>query len=97
MEPHAGPPADCASPPPGLSAMIDAIKPMTRGAVRATPGASVRVSTAGVVLGPAQSAKSDTRRLASDLVTEHLVQALPLPVEAERPVGLEHDLRGLRE
>src|SRR5437899_337947 len=28
----------------------------------------------------------------SDLVGQHLVQALPLPEEAERPIGLEHDL-----
>ena len=29
---HAGRPADCAGPPPGLGAMLEAIKPMTRGA-----------------------------------------------------------------
>src|SRR5438477_11561463 len=28
----------------------------------------------------------------SDLVGQHLVQALTLPEEAERPIGLEHDL-----
>ena len=32
VEPHAGPPADCDSPPLRLSAMLEAIKPMTRGA-----------------------------------------------------------------
>src|SRR6266852_1015631 len=32
VEPHAGPPADCDGPPLRLSAMLEAIKPMTRGA-----------------------------------------------------------------
>ena len=32
MEPHAGPPADCDGSPLRLSAMLEAIKPMTRGA-----------------------------------------------------------------
>ena len=33
---HAGRPADCAGPPPGLGAMSEAIKPMTQGAATTT-------------------------------------------------------------
>ena len=39
---HAGPPADCAGPPPGLSAMSEAIKPMTQGAATTTQRAQAR-------------------------------------------------------